>query len=289
MSELLIRDNVAAGAGARVGGGGIFTDQAKVDIKESVFFSNTAGQGADILISDDLNPSGVGSKVSCFGTFPSRVTFCDGLENVVEIGDNFINTNCRITEGQTTGPPNCPVDGPTPTVPTTSKPFAVPTPAPIGVPPSPPTPTCVNSEVALRREISLSNSAAFTNPTPIFICGGAIAIDSEIDISSRSIDVKCVVPRTCRLIGSQNRIFRGNPLNAIFTGIEFSDGGVTQATPSFGGAIYQTGGSLTITNSVFTNNVAQFGGAIFVAGLTATVEVTDSEFRFNQAIQVRHH
>ena len=48
-----------------------------------------------------------------------------------------------------------------------------------------------------------------------------------------------------------------------------------------GGAIYNTSGNTTITDSAFIDNQATDGGAIYVKAGSATI--TDGEFRNNQA------
>ncbi len=51
------------------------------------------------------------------------------------------------------------------------------------------------------------------------------------------------------------------------------------------GAIYNDGGTLTVLNSIVTNNSAGFGGAFYNVGSTATMMLVDSQFTSNSATE----
>ncbi len=54
-------------------------------------------------------------------------------------------------------------------------------------------------------------------------------------------------------------------------------------TTSYGGALYQTNGTVNITGCSFESNESPYGGAIYVSGTTATLYIVGSRFEGNKA------
>ena len=109
----------------------------------------------------------------------------------------------------------------------------------------------------------------------------------EINLDYKAFDMYCNIPyETCLLNAEDNnRIFEGSPSFAKFTKIVFTNG---DADGEKGGALFLAGdGKVSFIDSVFINNRAMRGGAIYISSQLLSVEILGSLFAGNQASLVR--
>lgn len=121
--------------------------------------------------------------------------------------------------------------------------------------------SCVQTEQALREKL--------TTGGVVELCrGSTITLQSEIDISNMSFDLRCQKtkslfrfrnrrPSKCVISGAdQTRLFIGRPVSVVFQGIHFSNARNANGSDS-GGAISILGGLANFKQCTFSANQAR--------------------------------
>jgi CSLREA domain-containing protein len=148
-----------------------------------------------------------------------------------------------------------------------------------------------DADCSLREAVAVANaddtvvfSPLFNAPQTITLMLGQIAITKNLTINGKGPDISEVSGNNA------GRIFRisGGVIVSI-SGLKLANGLASVAGDAVGGAIYQTAGSLTLTNMTISNNVARQsnspsfgnGGGILVD--SGTVTAMDSSISNNTA------
>ena len=115
-----------------------------------------------------------------------------------------------------------------------------------------------------------------STPSTITLTGGEVGIDKNLTLSGPASG-------TITISGNNaSRIFNvAAGMTVAVANLTFTQ--ANGGTNSGGAIVVQTGASLNVTNSTFTNNCAYQGGAIQTVGGTGLLDISDSTFSGNTA------